>query len=426
MIGAGGSERTAAALAASTIAAERHGKTEVGASHLLDYLDALREGRLFADANPVVEQRRSAAVVVDAGGGTAQAAFDAGFTELVDAARTAGTSVLSVRNAYSAGELGYYARRLAEAGLVAIVCGNSPALMGVYSAARPVTGTNPLAFALPNDAAGPRSFDQASSATAWVNVRSAADRSEPIPEGWAVEAHTEGLPVRVVTGGLATMPGDSIEERRQWFIAHSDHLRTFLMNEPRGHGTLSGAILQPPTVPDADWGVLFIEVTGVLPMCGAGTIAVATVLVDTGMVAVTEPVTVVRLDTPVGIITAHVAVRDGKAQSVRIVNVPSFAVALDQRIDVPGLGDVPYDLAYGGGLARPVTGRHGNERTDGCAARARRARARHRLRERIIHRHDVHGSTHRAHDSRRHRCRRSIDHGPRVDHVDVSVPAGSR
>lgn len=164
----------------------------------------------------------------------------------------------------------------------------------------------------------------------------------------AVEAHTEGLPVRVVTGGVATMPGDSMEERGQWFIAHSDHLRTFLMNEPRGHGTLSGAILQPSTVPDADWGVLFIEVTGVLPMCGAGTIAVATVLVDTGMVAVTEPVTVVRLDTPVGIITAHVAVRDGKAQSVRIVNVPSFAVALDQRIDVPGLGDVPYDLAYGG------------------------------------------------------------------------------
>ena len=88
------------------------------------------------------------------------------------------------------------------------------------------------------------------------------------------------------------MPGNFIEERRQWFIAHSDHLRTFLMNEPRGHGTLSGAILQPPTVPDAHWGVLFIEVTGVLPMCGAGTIAVATVLVDTGMVAVTEPVTV--------------------------------------------------------------------------------------------------------------------------------------
>ena len=164
----------------------------------------------------------------------------------------------------------------------------------------------------------------------------------------AVEAHTEGLPVRVVTGGVPTMPGESMEDRRQWFIAHSDDLRTFLMNEPRGHGTLSGAILQPPTRPDADWGVLFIEVTGVLPMCGAGTIAVATVLVDTGMVAVTEPVTEVRLDTPVGLIVARVEVRDGKAEAVTIVNVPSFVVALDQRIHVPDLGSVRYDLAYGG------------------------------------------------------------------------------
>src|SRR5699024_601146 len=86
---------------------------------------------------------------------------------------------------------------------------------------------------------------------------------------------------------------DDGAERREWFIEHSDDLRTFLMCEPRGHGWLSGAILQPPTRSDADWGVLFIEVTGVLPMCGAGTIAVATVLVETGMVAVTSPVTTV-------------------------------------------------------------------------------------------------------------------------------------
>ena len=119
-----------------------------------------------------------------------------------------------------------------------------------------------------------------------------------------VEAHTEGLPVRVVTGGVAALPGETMAERREWFIEHSDDLRTFLMCEPRGHGWLSGAILQPPTRPDADWGVLFIEVTGVLPMCGAGTIAVATVLVETGMVPVTSPLTTVRLDTPIGLITA--------------------------------------------------------------------------------------------------------------------------
>jgi len=191
VLGAGGSARTASALAASTVAAERHGKSEVGASHLLDYLDALRAGRLAADANPVVERRRAAAVTVDAVGGTAQAAFDAAFTETVDASQSTGAAVLSLRNAYSAGELGYYARRLAEVGLVAFVCGNSPKLMSVYTAREPVTGTNPLAFALPHES-GPRSFDQASSATAWVKVRSAAERAEPIPEGWALDA--EGHP----------------------------------------------------------------------------------------------------------------------------------------------------------------------------------------------------------------------------------------
>lgn len=162
-----------------------------------------------------------------------------------------------------------------------------------------------------------------------------------------VEAHTEGLPVRVVTGGVGTVPGATMAERREWFIENSDELRTFLMCEPRGHSWLSGAILQPPTRADADAGVLFIEVTGVLPMCGAGTIAVATVLVETGMVAVTEPVTTVRLDVPIGLITAEVQVRDGRAESVTIVNVPSYAHALDQIIDVPGYGQLSCDLAFG-------------------------------------------------------------------------------
>ena len=163
-----------------------------------------------------------------------------------------------------------------------------------------------------------------------------------------VEAHTEGLPVRVVTGGVGPFPGESMAERREWFIENSDDLRTFLMCEPRGHGWLSGAILQPPTRADADWGVLFIEVTGVLPMCGAGTIAVATVLVETGMVPVVEPVTTVRLDAPIGLITAEVVVRDGRAESVTIVNVPSYAHALDQTVEVPGRGRIACDIGFGG------------------------------------------------------------------------------
>jgi proline racemase len=164
----------------------------------------------------------------------------------------------------------------------------------------------------------------------------------------AVDSHTEGMPTRVVTGGVGVIPGDTMMARRAYFVEHLDHVRTLLMTEPRGHAAMSGAILQPPTRPDADWGVLFIEVSGCLPMCGHGTIGVATVLVETGMVEVTEPVTTVRLDTPAGLVVAEVAVRDGAAESVTIRNVPSFAVALDATAEVPGFGTVRYDLAYGG------------------------------------------------------------------------------
>jgi proline racemase len=120
------------------------------------------------------------------------------------------------------------------------------------------------------------------------------------------------------------------------------------MNEPRGHAAMSGAILQPSTRPDADWGVLYIEVSGLLPMCGHGTIGVATVLVETGMVEVLEPVTTIRFDTPAGLVVARVAVNDGHADSVTIENVPSFSVRLDDTIEVPGYGQVPYSLAFGG------------------------------------------------------------------------------
>jgi len=111
---------------------------------------------------------------------------------------------------------------------------------------------------------------------------------------------------------------------------------------------MSGAILLPSTRDDADWGVLYVEVSGCLPMCGHGTIGVATVLVETGMVTVTEPETTVRLDTPAGLVIARVCVRDGHAESVTIENVPSFAVRLDATLDVVGLGSVPYSLAFGG------------------------------------------------------------------------------
>jgi len=164
----------------------------------------------------------------------------------------------------------------------------------------------------------------------------------------AVDSHTEGMPTRVITGGVGVIPGATMNEKRLYFMEHLDHIRLFLMNEPRGHAAMSGAILQAPTRPDADWGVVYIEVSGCLPMCGHGTIGVATVLVETGMVEVLEPVTTIRLDTPAGLVIARVAVSDGHADSVTIENVPSYSVRLDDTVEVPEYGTVPYSLAFGG------------------------------------------------------------------------------
>jgi proline racemase len=164
----------------------------------------------------------------------------------------------------------------------------------------------------------------------------------------AVDSHTEGMPTRVITGGIGVIPGATMNEKRLHFMAQMDDIRLFLMNEPRGHPAMSGAILQPSTRSDADWGVVYIEVSGCLPMCGHGTIGVATVLVETGMVPVVEPVTTIRLDTPAGLVIARVAVSDGHADSVTLENVPSYSVRLDATVDVPGYGVIPYSLAFGG------------------------------------------------------------------------------
>jgi proline racemase len=157
------------------------------------------------------------------------------------------------------------------------------------------------------------------------------------------------MPTRVITGGVGRIPGATMLERKLHFEHELDDLRLLLMREPRGHGAMSGAILQPPAREDADWGVVFIEVSGCLPMCGHGTIGVATVLVETGMVAVTEPETVVRLDVPAGLIEARVRVRDGRAESVTLRNVPAFLERRDASVRVDGLPEpVRYDMAYGG------------------------------------------------------------------------------
>jgi proline racemase len=159
----------------------------------------------------------------------------------------------------------------------------------------------------------------------------------------AVDSHTEGMPTRVVTAGVDPIPGATMLERKLRFEAEMDDLRLLLMREPRGHAAMSGAILQPPTRDDADWGVLFIEVSGLLPMCGHGTIGVATVLVENGLVEVREPETVVRLDTPAGLVEARVTVQDGRAMAVTLRNVPSFVHERARHA-----AGVECDIAFGG------------------------------------------------------------------------------
>jgi len=172
------------------------------------------------------------------------------------------------------------------------------------------------------------------------------------PEHWqkitTVDAHTEGEPFRVITGGLPELEGDTILARRRYMRDHFDHLRTALMWEPRGHADMYGCIVTPPVSPEADFGVLFLHNEGYSSMCGHGIIAMTTMAVETGMVPLETPATTVRIDSPAGLVTAHAKIVDRRVASVYFHNVPSFVLALDEAVDVPGLGTIRYDIAFGG------------------------------------------------------------------------------
>jgi len=172
------------------------------------------------------------------------------------------------------------------------------------------------------------------------------------PQGWlritSVDAHTAGEPFRVITSGFPELHGDTILARRRYAKEHLDHLRTALMWEPRGHADMYGCIVTPPVTPGADIGILFMHNEGYSTMCGHGIIGITKVALETGLLPTTEPETTIRIDAPAGLITAHARVDRGQVTEVRFHNVPSFVLALDQQVDVPGLGPVHYDLAFGG------------------------------------------------------------------------------
>jgi proline racemase len=164
----------------------------------------------------------------------------------------------------------------------------------------------------------------------------------------AVDSHTGGNSERVVTGGLPPLPGDTMLEKLKYVRDHMDWLRTFLCHEPRGHNAMYASLVTPPTVKGADFGVLYLEPGGYATMCGHGTIGICTVLVETGIVPAKEPVTEIVLDTPAGVVHTQVAVEDGQVKSVTLRNVPSFLYKPGVQVDVPGVGRVTVDIAYGG------------------------------------------------------------------------------
>ena len=162
-----------------------------------------------------------------------------------------------------------------------------------------------------------------------------------------IDGHTCGNPVRVVSGGAPSLEGGTMLERRDHFLAEYDWVRTALMFEPRGHDQMSGSILYSPTRADCDIGILFIETSGCLPMCGHGTIGTVTTAIEHGLVQPATP-GILRLDTPAGLVVAQYRQEGRFVEEVRLTNVPSFVYKTGLTASVEGLGEVKVDVAYGG------------------------------------------------------------------------------
>jgi proline racemase len=164
----------------------------------------------------------------------------------------------------------------------------------------------------------------------------------------AVDAHAGGEPGRVITGGVLDVPGATMFEKRCYLEQHADHIRKRMLREPRGYPGLCCNLVLPSTRAEADAGFVIMEQTDYPPMSGSNTICVATVLLETGMLPMREPVTDLVLEAPAGLIKVRAEVANGKVRSVTFHNVPAFAVRLDAPLEVPRLGTLSVDVAYGG------------------------------------------------------------------------------
>ncbi|UWY27385.1 4-hydroxyproline epimerase [Flavobacterium sp. TR2] len=164
---------------------------------------------------------------------------------------------------------------------------------------------------------------------------------------FCVDAHTCGNPVRVVAGGGPNLQGNSMSEKRQHFLKEYDWIRKGLMFEPRGHDMMSGSILYPPTDPANDVGILFIETSGCLPMCGHGTIGTITIAVEEGLITPKTP-GIIKMEAPAGLVHIEYQQTGKKVDWVRLTNVKSYLAAEGLTIDCPELGEIVFDVAYGG------------------------------------------------------------------------------
>ena len=162
-----------------------------------------------------------------------------------------------------------------------------------------------------------------------------------------ISCHAEGEVGDVIVGGVLPPPGDTLWEQSR-FIAKDNVLRQFVLNEPRGGVFRHVNLLVPPVHPEADAAWIIMEPEDTPPMSGSNSICVATVLVESGIVEMTEPVTYLKMEAPGGLVSAEVSCANGRVNSVKVVNVASFVDRLDQQLDVPGIGSLKVDIAYGG------------------------------------------------------------------------------
>ncbi|HEY7711122.1 MAG TPA: proline racemase family protein [Candidatus Entotheonella sp.] len=173
-----------------------------------------------------------------------------------------------------------------------------------------------------------------------------------------IDTHAAGEPTRIVLSGVPRLPGPTMAAKKQYMAAHLDHFRTLLMQEPRGHRDMFGAIVTPPTIPQAQYGVLFMDGGGYLDMCGHGIISIATALIEIGMVSPSEPETVVVFDTAAGRVESRAQVEGQQVKDVAVANVASFLYDRDVELEVPEVGRIVLDVAFGGNFFAMVRADH--------------------------------------------------------------------